>query len=313
MHMADALVSPTVATVAGIASASLIIIAARRAARNPREGSVALMGVLGAFVFAAQMINFSIPGTGSSGHIIGGILLSALLGPWCGFLTLASVIIVQCLLFADGGLMALGCNILNMAATSCLIAYPLVFKPLTRNNLSPARLMLASVLASLVGLELGACGVSVETVFSGVTALPFAQFLGLMLIIHLAIGAVEGICTGAVLVFVRQNSPQLLTLAPATVRSRRRRNITLLVIGALAVLFAVAFAWVASSNPDGLEWSIAKVAPHWEIPENAIANGAVMPDYSSKLSGLIGGGVVMAILWAISSLLVKIKKRTDKA
>ncbi len=74
------------------------------------------MGVMGAFVFAAQMINFAIPGTGSSGHIIGGILLAAVLGPWAAFLTLSSVLLLQCLLFADGGFMALGCNILNMAA-----------------------------------------------------------------------------------------------------------------------------------------------------------------------------------------------------
>ena len=80
------------------------------------------MGVMGAFIFAAQMLNFSIPGTGSSGHIVGGILLASMLGPWAAFLTLSSVIIIQCLVFADGGLMAIGCNIINMAAMSTLVA-----------------------------------------------------------------------------------------------------------------------------------------------------------------------------------------------
>ena len=73
------------------------------------------MGVMGAFVFAAQMINFTIPGTGSSGHLCGGMMLTALLGPYAAFLTMIGVLLIQCLLFADGGLLALGCNIWNMA------------------------------------------------------------------------------------------------------------------------------------------------------------------------------------------------------
>lgn len=172
MHMSDALLSPPVALSAGIVSALLIGVSASRIKHEDRDGDAPLMGVLGAFVFAAQMINFTIPGTGSSGHIIGGLLLAALLGPWRGFITLCSVLIVQCLVFADGGLLALGCNIINMAAMSCLVAYPLVFKPLLGQNLNKSRIMLASVVASVVGLELGAFMVSVETVLSGISALP---------------------------------------------------------------------------------------------------------------------------------------------
>ena len=101
------------------------------------------MGVMGAFIFAAQMINFSIPGTGSSGHLVGGILLSAILGPWAALITLASVLVIQCLVFADGGFMALGANILNMAALSCLVAYPLLFRPLMKPGASPGRIIAA--------------------------------------------------------------------------------------------------------------------------------------------------------------------------
>ena len=86
------------------------------------------MGVVGAFVFAAQMINFSIPGTGSSGHITGGVLLAAILGPEAGFLSLVSILIVQCLFFGDGGLLALGCNIINMVFFSCFIGYKFIKK-----------------------------------------------------------------------------------------------------------------------------------------------------------------------------------------
>ena len=88
------------------------------------------MGVMGAFVFAAQMINFTIPGTGSSGHIGGGILLCLILGQYPAFLSLCSVLIIQCLFFGDGGLLALGCNIFNMGVLPCFIAYPLIAKPI---------------------------------------------------------------------------------------------------------------------------------------------------------------------------------------
>ena len=132
MHMADALISTPVALAAGAAATTLLGIAGYKVNKQKGENSriVPLMGVLGAFIFAAQMINFTIPGTGSSGHIIGGVLLAAFLGPWAAFLTLSSVLIIQCLVFADGGLLALGCNILNMGAMSTLVAYPLIFRPL---------------------------------------------------------------------------------------------------------------------------------------------------------------------------------------
>ena len=110
--MADALVSTPVASGAGIAAIVLLGVAGYKVnkAKGVNSSIVPLMGVLGAFVFAAQMINFTIPGTGSSGHIIGGVLLAAFLGPWAAFLTISSVLIIQCLIFADGGLFALGCN-----------------------------------------------------------------------------------------------------------------------------------------------------------------------------------------------------------
>lgn len=160
--MADALVSTPVASGAGIAAIVLLGVAGYKVnkAKGVNSSIVPLMGVLGAFVFAAQMINFTIPGTSSSGHIIGGVLLAA-------FLTISSVLIIQCLIFADGELFALGCNIINMGAMSTLVAYPLIFRPLTRHRHSATRLVFASVLACLVGIEAEACGVTLETEFSG--------------------------------------------------------------------------------------------------------------------------------------------------
>lgn len=325
MHMADALVSVPVAAVAGAVAVTLIGVSSAKVKKeNTRPGLTSMMGVLGAFVFAAQMINFTIPGTGSSGHIIGGVLLAALLGPWAAFLTLCSVLIIQCLVFADGGMMALGCNIINMGAMSCLVAYPLLFRPIVKGHLTSGRIMLGSIVACTIGLELGALLVSVETVSSGITELPVGQFLMFMLPIHLAIGICEGVATGLVLVFVRRTDPSLLTplepaanataapeAAPAvSATSKASRRKVMWVIGGIAVLFAVAFTWIASSNPDGLEWSIMRMTGDTEIGPSLTPATAFMPDYDSHLAGIIGGIITMVMVWAIGALLFR--RRTAK-
>lgn len=316
MHMADALVSTPVALTAGVAAVTLLAVAGREIRRNRRDNLVPLMGVTGAFIFAAQMINFSIPGTGSSGHIVGGVLLAAMLGPWAGFLVLASVLIIQCLIFADGGLMALGCNIINMGAMTALVAYPLIFKPLMRPGAGVWRIFGTSVLACTVGLELGACLVTAETELSGVTALPAVPFLGLMTSIHLAIGVGEGVATGAVLWFVARSRPELLWPESAGYGPRGRRTPIgriILAFGAAAAVLGGIIAFFASSDPDGLEWSISRLTGSPDLPEAtsglAAAAGharevtAVMPDYEFALSGILGALMVVAVVWAICSLL----------
>lgn len=311
MHMADALVSPPIAAAAGVIALTLIVTASKEISRNKREGMIPLMGIMGAFVFAAQMINFTIPGTGSSGHIIGGVLLGALLGPWCAFLTLCSVLIVQCLVFADGGLMALGCNIINMAAMSCLVAYPLVYRPLVHVNASNARIMWVSILACVVGLECGALLVTVETVASQITALPFGEFLLFMLPIHLVIGICEGIATGLVIMVIKHGNPALLQYdddREVDPSLRYRRRMTLIAFGAAAIAMGIAFAWIASTNPDGLEWSIMKITGSPELQEAINPPTAIMPDYNSHIAGVVGGVIVMAMVWAISTLLFRKKK-----
>ncbi len=317
MHMSDALVSPAVAACAGAAAATLIGVAASKVKHIRRDDIIPLMGVMGAFVFAAQMINFTIPGTGSSGHVIGGILLSAILGPWAAFITLCSVLIIQCLVFADGGLLALGCNILNMAATSCLIAYPLIYRPIAGSSLKPWRVTSASVIASIVALETGAVGVTLETELSGITALPASTFLTFMLPIHLAIGAIEGIATAAVLCFIARYRPETLygeyegrnEETGKSSASRGRKVMT--GFGTAALIFAGAFTWIASSNPDGLEWSIEKVSGISDMP-SATPPTAFMPDYDSRLAGIIGALIVMVMLWAITTILFH-RLRTKKS
>lgn len=322
MHMADALVSPEVAAVAGVASLGLLAVSVNQVKKHSdNESLIAMMGVMGAFIFAAQMINFSIPATGSSGHIVGGILLAALLGPWAAFITLASVLVVQCMVFADGGLMALGCNLLNMGACSTLVAYPLVFRPIAGRCTSAWRVAAAAVAASVVGLELGAVLVTVETELSGVTALPFRDFLGLMTGIHLLIGLGEGVATAAVLYFVMRYRPALLRDGQNADRDRHStRRVMAWFLGA-AIVLGGAFTWIASSDPDGLEWSIGRltggIAP--ESGTDGVAGTlagvqettSLLPDYDSTWSGIIGCVIVIALVWAVCSLITASRHKKE--
>ena len=114
MHMADALISPIVGGAMLVATVGVAAYSIKKVKYDLDDKKIPLMGVMGAFIFAAQMINFSIPGTGSSGHLGGGLLLAIILGPYAGFLTMASILIIQALFFGDGGLLALGCNIFNL-------------------------------------------------------------------------------------------------------------------------------------------------------------------------------------------------------
>ncbi len=327
MHMSDALVSPPVFAATGAVSIALIAIAVRKIGRQgdarslaPRERQIVpLMGVAGAFVFAAQMINFSIPGTGSSGHIVGGILLAALLGPWAAFLALCSVLILQCLVFADGGFLALGCNILNMAALSCLVAYPFVFRPLMRRDASTGRIFAASIIAAVAALETGAAAVTAETELSGITALPAGRFLLFMMPIHLAIGLCEGVATAAVLCVVRRYRPELLADAAGTEAEKRRSLAGAAAVIALAALLTGGVSHIASSDPDGLEWSIERTAGTAEPADAAdgplhraaaavAERTAVMPDYNASAAGVIGSGAIIVAALGVSGLVRTLRR-----
>lgn len=295
MHMADALLSPAVGATLWAASAGTLAWCSKRLRGDTRDHLVPLMGVLGAFVFAAQMINFTIPGTGSSGHIGGGLLLSILLGGPAAFVVITSVLTVQALFFADGGLLALGANIFNLGIFPCFIAYPLIYRPLVKAagaNPSRGRLAFITVLATVVGLQLGALGVVTETQLSGISSLPLDTFLLLMLPIHLAIGLVEGLATAALIAFIRAARPDLVDgshAAPdrATATSAFPTRV-LATLAVLAMLTGGLFSWFASSHPDGLEWSIEKVTGKPEVDaEDTLhqtfarlqAGIAPMPDY----------------------------------
>ena len=325
MHMADALLSPATGGVMCAVSACALGYGVKKMkAGEPQK--LPMMAVTGAFVFAAQMINFTIPGTGSSGHIGGGILASALLGGPAGLLTMAVVLVIQCLIFADGGLLALGCNIFNMGVIPCLIVYPLLFRPVFGKQGGTGRLMAASVLSAVVGLQLGAFGVVLETAASGITALPFSTFVLLMQPIHLAIGLVEGIVTGAVLCYVWKTRPEILEVQSAGVQGGSIKR-TVIVFAVAAVLVAGGLSLFASGLPDGLEWAMEKTAGTAELPvegqvlEEAAQiqeQTAVLPDYaapvendsaSGSLAGVAGVVITFVLAGAVGGAITAVKRR----
>ena len=270
MHMADALLSPAVAATMYAASGTAAGISIKRLSGDENTQKLPTMAVASALVFAGQMINYTIPGTGSSGHLCGGMLLSALLGPEAGFLSMIVVLTIQCLFFADGGLMALGANIWNMAFYGCFVGYYLIWRPIMKSrlfeNLGPhaaqrARIIAASIIGCVITLQMGAFSVVLETTLSGITELPFGAFCALMQPIHLAIGIVEGLITAAVLTYVYETRPELvrdvdLSEEAAAGRSSKSLGTVIVTLALAALVVGGVFSHFASSNPDGLEWAL---------------------------------------------------------
>ena len=336
MHMADALLSPEVGGTMIAVSAAAVGYAVKKISKDGLdEKKIPLMGVMGAFVFAGQMINFTIPGTGSSGHIGGGILLAALLGPYPALIALASVLLIQCLFFADGGLLAYGCNVFNMGVCTCLLAYLWIYKPIARRGVDTKNVFFASVAAVVLGLQLGAFCVVLETYLSGVAELPFKAFLLLMQPIHLAIGLVEGIVTSAVLCFIYSARPELLVSTVQETKLAKGLS-TKKVVAALLVLTALVgggLSLFASAYPDGLEWSMEGVAGTAELerdgPVHKTMGGMVgvtafMPDYSfagdeegssvgTATAGIVGSVITLALTgglgFAVGALRRKLRRK----
>jgi cobalt/nickel transport system permease protein len=314
--MADALVAPAVAGTMYVCSAAAAAYSVKKVRLDTDTKKVPVMGIMGAFVFATQMINFTIPGTGSSGHLCGGLLLSALLGPYAGFLTMIGVLLIQCLLFADGGLLAFGCNIWNMAFYGCFIGALLIWKPMMKKGMSRTKIIIASIVGCVLTLQLGAFSVTLETLASGITELPFTTFVAAMQPIHLAIGLVEGLITAAVLVFVYEARPELLYCSTEEERNAGKFSFknTMAILAVVVVVIGGLLSQVASSNPDGLEWSIERLTGSTEL--ESTASGiyqtaesiqevtSLFPDYAFKgsesalgttFSGIMGSLVVVVI------------------
>jgi cobalt/nickel transport system permease protein len=189
------------------------------------------------------------------------MILAILLGPYAAFITIASVVTVQALFFADGGLLALGCNIFNMGFFPCFIMYPFIYKKIAGQRPTQGRILAGSLVAVVLGLQLGAFSVVLETGFSGISELPLKTFVLLMQPIHLAIGLVEGLITSAVVGLIWKARPEILELA-ASAKPFGGLSIkkVLAGLGVATILTAAILSWFASTHPDALEWSVARTA-----------------------------------------------------
>ena len=334
MHMADALLAPAVAATMYAATAVTVGASVKTLKKDENLEKLPTMAVASALVFAGQMINYTIPGTGSSGHLCGGMMLTALLGPQAGFLSMVVILAIQALFFADGGLLALGANCWNMAFYGCFVGYYLLWKPIMRSALfsklgtkgaARAKITLASILGCMLTLQLGAFSVVLETTASGITELPFGTFVGIMQPIHLAIGLIEGLITSAVLVFVYEARPELLMDVNTAGKETGKCSLktTLVILAVVVAIVGGGLSLFASGNPDGLEWSMfgnaeSGYSENMGLDEEdyGVSSGAAevagsiqektafLPDYGfagsdsvvgTSVSGLLGSAIVAAV------------------
>jgi cobalt/nickel transport system permease protein len=301
MHIPDAVLSPGVAAATYAVAAGGLGYSLKRLEDQLRERATALMGVLSAFVFAAQMVNFPIGPLPISGHLLGGVLAAVLLGPWAGAVVIGAVLIVQCLLFGDGGLTALGANFVNMGLIGAVGGYA-IYAPIRRAIGGRGGVLIGAMVAAWFSVLLAAGAFSVELAASGRPG-AFFQVLGWMALVHAAIGLGEAIITGLVLRFVLLTRPDLVPdAAPgAATRAGRWGQVAIAGLG-IALAVAVFLAPLASEHPDGLEWVGGRLGFLKESPSLVPAPiaGYEMPGLghvkaATAVAGLVGTLVVFAV------------------
>jgi len=293
LHIPENFLSLTVSMACWLLTAAVLSIAISRTNRSLGEKQVPLMGVMAAFIFAAQMINFPVVG-GTSGHLLGGVLAAITLGPWAGMLVMTAVIAVQALLFQDGGLLVMGANILNMGLVTTAIGYGLYRGAALRNRM--LKLSVAGIAAWLSVLA-GALFTSLELWLSGYARLQIV--IPAMLGIHILIGLGEALITVAALAFILQSRPDLLGEDSDSAKGSR----AWMIVGGLVSLIVVLLSPLASSDPDGLErvasdmglLQLAGNAPYQILPDYTLPFLGSTPA-STIIAGIIGVLVVGVIL-----------------
>jgi cobalt/nickel transport system permease protein len=300
LHIPDGFLSLSISIIFWVITIGLIGLSVRRTQGELGERQVPLMGIMAAFIFAGQMINFPVAG-GTSGHFLGGALAAIVLGPWAGMLVMTAVIGLQALLFQDGGLLVMGANIFNMGLVTALIGYGLY-----RGVAGQSRGLRFAVagIAAWLSVMAGALFTGLQLWLSGTS--PLEIVMPAMLGVHALIGLGEALVTVAALAFITQVRPDLLAME--AVKSRGGFG---WVVGGLAItLLVVLFAPLASGDPDGLE----RVAEDLGfIEQGAEAPYQVLPDYtvpflgetglSTIVAGVVGALVVAAAAFGLGRLL----------
>jgi cobalt/nickel transport system permease protein len=241
LHIPDGFLSLAISITLWAVTFAVIAVAVRRAGRSDLERSTPLMGIMAAFIFAGQMINFPIAG-GTSGHLLGGVLAAVMLGPWAAILVMTTVIGVQALVFQDGGLLALGANILNMGILTVVVGAGV--DALTRRR-SPGTRIAAAGFAAWASVLAGAVATALELWLSGTAALSLV--MPVMAGVHGLIGLGEALVTVGALTYIRRSRPDLLE-AQGRAPAKAWIMPGLVIIGAVLLL-----APFASAFPDGLE------------------------------------------------------------
>jgi len=343
MHMANELLSPEVAAGGFAISIASISYASYRLREKLNTEIIPLMGVLGAFVFAAQMINFTLPAiAGTSDHLIGTALLAILLGPHAALIAITGVLVIQCLIFQDGGLLALGTNIINMGVIPAYVSYG-IWKAMSRGDkITAGKLMPAAFLSAFIAVICGAVAVCIEVGLSGVLVIPLSKFSAVMIGLHAISGAIEGLITSAVLLFLYKLYPQLSSLTLDLQDKRLNLRSAAIAIFVCAIVVGGVVSLFASSWPDGLEKAIDTQTYKTHITlksPNPIAQKAqriqerytLLPDYDkpesdtneqtkqnsdstasinpwTSISGIVGTIITMILIWIIAKFIVPQKQ-----
>ena len=301
MHIPDGFLSLSVSLVCWVLTIIGVGLALRRTGKEMGERQVPLMGVLAAFIFAAQMLNFTVAG-GTSGHLIGGALAAVFLGPWAGILTMTTVVAIQALLFQDGGLLVMGANILNMGIISTLVAYGAYrgIVPLAKGQ--RWGLFVGGFVAAWLSVVISAVATAIELAFSGTS--PLGVALPAMAGVHVLIGIGEGLITMGAFAFVAAARRDLLEPSSAATGGLRWAAVGLVIALAVTLL-----APLASPHPDGLERvaedqgfiETAQDAPYEIIPDYVlpgISNEAV----ATIAAGLVGTLIVAGVAFGVARL-----------
>jgi cobalt/nickel transport system permease protein len=302
MHIPDGFLGPGVAAVTWAAAAGTVAIALREERRAAEPMPSGILGAVAAFLFAAQMINVPVaPGT--SGHLIGATLAAVLLGPWRALLAMAAVLLVQAVLFQDGGIAAFGANFVDMGLAGSLVGYGVAHVAIRRGR-GPRACVVGSMLGAFAATLFGATLVAFWLSLSGLY--PLGGVLPVLLVTHVAIGLLEAALTGAILVTILTRRPDLVAGIGEPARKRHPVAVTAGVFG-VALVAAVFLAPLASALPDGLNATAKALGfadraramwtapmPGYDLPWSRLAGVA------PALTGSIGTIAVAALAWTIS-------------
>ncbi len=310
LHIPDGFLSVAVSVIFWLITMVFVGIAARQVQKDFEDRQTPLMGILAAFIFGAQMLNFPIAG-GTSGHLLGGALAAIVLGPWAAILVMTAVIGAQALLFQDGGYLVMGANIFNMGILTALIGFGF-YRSALRGS-TRLKLVIAGV-AAWLSVMAGALSTSLQLWLSGTSSLRVV--MPAMLGVHAFIGIGEAIITVGALAFIMKTRPDLLR--DSEVRSHGGRG--WIVAGAGIALLTVLLAPLASVYPDGLERvaenlgfiHAGKEAPFQIFPDYTIPMLGDSP-LSTVLAGALGATVVGILVVLLVNLLRKTPSQSPRA